>query len=64
MNNPARLSKKEDKSIEDWIIQHANIFVPICFVILFILFVCLCFAITGVSATESGNMYNHLGDVI
>ena len=62
---PARLHKKpEENDVEAWILNHAYIFVPICFVILFILFVCLCFAITGVSATESGNVYNHLGDVI
>ena len=65
MSNPVRLHKKpEKKGVEEWILDHSYIFLPICFVILFILLVGLCFAITGVSATESGNVYNHLGDVI
>ena len=64
MSTPARLGKVEDKSMETWIISHANIFLPICFILLFILIACLFMAMTGVSAVESGNYYNHLQDVI
>jgi len=64
MNTPARLGKKEEKGMEAWVLSHANIFLPICFVLLFILIACLLMAMTGVSAVESGNYYNHLQDVI
>jgi putative effector of murein hydrolase LrgA (UPF0299 family) len=64
MSNPARLHKKEEKNMEAWILSHAYIFLPLCIIILLILFVWLCFAVTGVSAVESGTVYNHMMDVI
>jgi hypothetical protein len=65
MNTPARLNKQEPMGkYEAWVVSHANIFLPVAVVILFILFTCLVFALTGVSATESGNVYNHFQDVI
>lgn len=65
MSSPARLGKKEETNkIEAWILSHANIFLPLAIIIGFILFIWLCFAICGVSATDSGNLYNHLQDVI
>ena len=65
-SSPARLGKKNmpDNEFEIWIIKHANIFVPLALLILLILFVMLCYAICGVSATESGVVYNHFQDVI
>ena len=63
--NPPRLDKQvPNDDLESWILNHAHIFLPICFVILFVLFIWLCFAITGVSATDSGVVYNHMQDVI
>ena len=66
MNQPVRLQKdyQEENDFEVWILNHAHIILPICFVILFVLFIWLCFAITGVSATDSGVVYNHMQDVI
>jgi len=64
MSTPARLHKKEEQNIEAWILSHANIFLPLCLVILVILLTLLVFTVTGVSATESGVVYNHFQDVI
>jgi hypothetical protein len=38
----------------------AFIVVSLCFIV----FIIACFAIVGASATDSGNLYNHLQDVI
>ena len=66
MSTPARLNKKASTNdkIEEWALAHAHIILPLCLVILFILFILLCYAIVGVSATDSGVQYNHLQDVI
>ena len=52
------------EQLEAFLIRYAHIFVPILFVIFIILFVMLCYALVGVSATESGTQYNHFQDVI
>lgn len=69
MSTPARLHPKvtpvsTEEKIESWALGHAHILLPLAFIILGILFVLLCYAIVGVSATESGSVYNHLQDVI
>lgn len=72
MNTPARLAKQETPSFEDklmekiesWAIAHATIILMVCFAMLIALFVVLIFALTGVSATDSGIQYNHFQDVI
>ena len=66
MSAPVRLHKKQSKEdmIEAWILNHANIFLPLCIIVLLVLFVCLMYALVGVSAVESGVQYNHLVDVI
>jgi len=66
MTTPVRLHKKQSKEdmIEAWILNHANIFLPLCILVLIVLFVCLMYALVGVSAVESGVQYNHLADVI
>ena len=65
MNTPVRLDKKEDKfDIELWILNHTHIFLPLAIIILFALIIALIYAMTGVSAVESGNYYYHLKDVI
>lgn len=67
MSEPARLYKKTDNvspvnhifdKIEAWANSHASIFLFIALVMLFVLFVMLCFAICGISAVESGGMRN------
>lgn len=65
---PASLHKKESETVsmklERFVLAHANIIFPLLILLLLILFVCLCYAICGVSATDSGVKYNHLKDVV
>lgn len=57
---------KEDfsRNLNCWIQRNFYIICLAFLLILFITFVIFCFWICGVSATESGNVYNHIGDVI
>lgn len=64
MSNPVRLQKKEEFNFEVWLLNHAHIFLPLAIIILIALIIALIYAMTGVSAVESGNYYNHLQDVI
>ena len=63
---PVRLSKKESDSsdimtrIDEWALNHAHILLPISIIIALCLFTALCYAIVGVSATESGMLRNYL----
>ena len=61
---PVRLGKKEPKSvmtrIDEWALNHAHILLPISIIIALCLFIALCYAIVGVSATESGMLRNYL----
>ena len=50
--------------IEGFVLSHATFFLILSIIVLLILFVTLMFAICGVSATESGNLYNHFGDIL
>ena len=63
---PARLDKKTtpEEKLEAFLLGNAHIFIPIIIIIGMILFAALCYAIVGVSATESGVKYNHIMDVI
>ena len=66
---PVRLGKTEPKSsvmtrIDDWALNHAHILLPISIIIALCLFIALCYAIVGVSATESGSVYNQLENII
>lgn len=65
-NKPHDLHKKISRmdKIEGFLLSHATFFLILALVILLILFVALMFAIVGVSATESGTLYNHLGDIL
>ena len=62
------LSKPKEKTvgekIDEFALKYANIIMPLAIVMLLLLFIGLCYAIVGVSAVESGNLYNRLGDVI
>ena len=65
---PVRLHKEQNFSfmekVDDWAIRHAHIILPLCVIILLVLFVLLCYALVGVSATESGIEYNAMERII
>lgn len=71
---PVRLHKKQSTefspilkyldALDEWAMRNAHIILPIMIVILLILFVLVCYAIIGVSATESGMEYNQLENII
>ena len=67
---PVRLGKKEESNssvmarIDDWALNHAHILLPISIIIALCLFIALCYAIVGVSATESGSVYNQLEKIV
>ena len=76
---PARLHKQEQnnhfdknffcntnltKKVEAWCIKHASIIVLILFIVFLLIFVALCSALCGVSATESGAVYNQLNNIV
>ena len=69
-NKKVRLAKQETNDspflnkLDDWACRNAHIIFPICLIVLMVLFVFLCYAVIGVSATDSGLQYNHLQDVI
>jgi hypothetical protein len=79
MSSPVRLHRKEENSsvnkvsqfyrlvmdtIEAWVLSHAFLCLIVTICLLMALFVVLIFAITGVSATDSGMQYNQLQNII
>ena len=64
--NPVRLGKQLTwwEKIDAFAMRYAHILLPLCFIILVILFVLVCFAIVGVSATDSGVTYNQMERII
>jgi len=50
--------------IEEFIIAHATFFLAIAIVLLFALFITLCVALCGASATDSGLQYNQFENII
>ena len=72
MSKPVRLHKTTTNDnkphINEWlealILRHAPLLFVLAIVILLALFVTLCFAICGVSATESGVQYNQFNKII
>jgi hypothetical protein len=78
MSSPARLHRKEEKkfssvsqlrqlvmdTIEAWVQTHALLCLIVLFAILIALFVVLIFTLTGVSATESGTIYNQMSNIV
>ena len=63
---PVRLGKKEESNsslmarIDEWALNHVHILLPISIIIALCLFIALCYAIVGVSATESGMLRNYI----
>ena len=75
MNDPVRLGKQDNvqpcyNSLEAWLQRHAILILTICIIVLFVLVFALIGVVFGMigghvpSMTESGNLYNHLQDVI
>lgn len=73
MNQPARLHKKVDDvspvnklfdMIEAWVQTHALLCLFVLFAFLISLFVVLVYAIIGVSATDSGVVYNQFNNIV
>ena len=75
MRQPARLHKQEQDNfspflnklcneIEDWAYAHAPQLMVILIVLMIVLFVLVCYAICGISATESGVTYNQFERII
>ena len=65
-NRPVRLHKKMtiQEQLNDWAWRNMHIILPILFIVLVILFVLVCYAIVGVSATDSGVQYNSMEKII
>ena len=79
MSSPVRLHRKDNSSvknkvshigrlvmdtIEAWVLSHAFLCLIIAMCLLMALFVTLIFAITGVSATDSGLQYNAFDRIV
>ena len=69
MNRPVRLQKTETNDspfynicgmIEAFLLRYASFFLVIAVIVLMALFIALCYAVCGVSATESGTVYNNM----
>lgn len=62
------LRKQEQKSLSEglgeWVQMNYTLFALVLIPVLLVLFILLCYAICGVSATESGAVYNGFGKVI
>ena len=67
MNNPVRLYPKKQSIGERanaFFDKYAYVFLIICFIVLAVLLVILIYTLVGVSATESGVVYNHMDKII
>ena len=63
-NKVSQLGELVSEHIEAWVEAHALLCLIVFTCILMALFVTLIFAITGVSAVESGTYYNNLNNII
>ena len=76
MSKPVRLAKVEDTKttfnvtslildkIEAWVLSHAFLCLIVAMCLLMALFVTVIFVMTGVSATESGAVYNNFDKIV
>ena len=68
MNQPVRLYREVNMSIKDrieqFILKHAWFFLALSIVLLLVLFIMICVSMCGISATESGAIYNGMNKVI
>ena len=74
-NRPVRLAKQEESNfnriynllycrIERWVLAHLTLCITVGLIIAITLFVLVCYAIVGVSATDSGVTYNQFERII
>ena len=70
---PVRLGKVQDDNhlcnhffdkVEEWLLSHSTLCLFVLLAILTALFVMVCWAICGVSATDSGLEYNQMKNII
>ena len=65
---PVRLHKEVNMSLsdrlEEFVLNHAVFFLTLAIVLLMALFITLCVAMCGASATDSGLQYNQLERII
>ena len=71
---PARLHRKEEKTssvsqlildtIEEWVLTHSLLCLIVTICLLMALFIFLIFTLVGVSATESGTLYNQFQNIV
>jgi hypothetical protein len=77
MSKPVRLAKQDNnqfnvdhilssitRGIEAWVLSHALLCIIVAMCLLMALFVALIFVLTGVSAVESGTVYNGMERII
>ena len=57
-NNDFSILNKLMSMVEDWVLSHSLLCLFVLLAVLTSLFVMVCFAICGISATESGGMRN------
>lgn len=67
-NRPVRLNKQTEYTLSDkidaWCSRHITFCLAVALIIFSVLFVALCYAVVGVSATESGVQYNQFNNII
>ena len=75
MSKPVRLAKQEDNvynsiynllysRVQRWVLAHLTLCITVGLIIAITLFVLVCYAIVGVSATDSGVTYNQFERII
>ena len=68
MSKPVRLAKQDNYTISDridaWCSRHFIFCLTVALIVFAIVFVLLCYAVIGVSATESGLQYNQLQNIV
>lgn len=71
MNEPVRLAKVEDKPKRDYekifwdiVERNAHRILIAGIILAFLLFIIVCFQIVGLSATDSGAVYNNMDKII
>lgn len=70
MSKPARLHKQQESdflSLEDWVLTHAHILLPLAVIILLLLIGCVIGVMVSggnMTMTESNTYYYHIKDVV
>ena len=68
MSHPVRLQRRVNMTLRDrleqFVLSHAWFFLALSIVLLLVLFIVICVSMCGISATESGAIYNGMNKVI